>query len=109
MVLNQLAAGPQTDSFMADEAEGSGEGSGDGSSRPSGWDDDDNADEYSSGDGSGEDPITTQLPGAADPKGIIALTFSFPYCRPAFSRTGVHAIIFYGGAIGRKTLRPVSV
>lgn len=76
MVLNQFTtASPQSDSLMADEAEGSGEGSGDGngSSRP-GWDDDDNADEYSSGDGSGENPITTQVPGAVDPKGKRCLS-----------------------------------
>ncbi|VVC43425.1 Hypothetical protein CINCED_3A000668 [Cinara cedri] len=66
--IRQLTAGPQSDSLMADEAEGSGEGSGDGSSR-TGWRDDDNADEYSSGYGSGENPITTQLPGAVDPNG----------------------------------------
>lgn len=55
---------------MADEAEGSGEGSGAGgygSSRP-GWDDEENVEEYS-GDGSGENPITTQMPGSAEPKG----------------------------------------
>lgn len=70
MVLNQLTPSPQSDLFMADEAEGSGEGSGDGSpSSRAGWDDDDNVDEYSSGDGSGENPITTQLPGVSDPKG----------------------------------------
>lgn len=71
MVLNQLTPSLQpSDLFMADEAEGSGEGSGDGSvSSHAGWDDDDNVDEYSSGDGSGENPITTQLPGVADPKG----------------------------------------
>jgi len=72
MVLNQLTSGPQSDSLMADEAdevaEGSGEGSGDGSSH-SGWDDDDNTDEYSSGDGSGENPMTTLAPGTADAKG----------------------------------------
>ncbi|XP_025413916.1 division abnormally delayed protein [Sipha flava] len=70
MVLNQLTPSSQSDLFMADEAEGSGEGSGDGGvSKHAGWDDDDNVDEYSSGDGSGENPITTQLPGVADPKG----------------------------------------
>lgn len=72
MVLNQLTSGPQSDSLMADEAdeaEGSGEGSG-GSNR-SGWeDDDDNVDEGSSGDGSGDDPTTT-LPGATDSKGNL--------------------------------------
>jgi len=75
MVLNQLASGPQSDSLMADEAdeevEGSGEGSGGGSgeSNRSGWDDDDNTDEYPSGDGSGENPITTLAPGSTEPKG----------------------------------------
>lgn len=76
MVLNQLITTPQSDLLMADEAdevEGSGESSGDGGSSRSGWDDDDNADEYSSGDGSGENPITTQTPGATDSKGIIIL------------------------------------
>lgn len=48
---------------MADEAEGSGEGS--GAARGS-WDDDDDNADYSSGDGSGENPITTQLPNADD-------------------------------------------
>lgn len=69
MVLNQLTSGPQSDSLMADEAdeaEGSGEGSGTDAGGPgrSGWggDDDDNADEYSSGEGSGDNPITTQTP-----------------------------------------------
>lgn len=70
MILNQLTPSSQSDLFMADEAEGSGEGSGAGGvSRHAGWDDDDNVDEYSSGDGSGENPITTQLPGVTDPKG----------------------------------------
>lgn len=72
MVLNQLATSPPMDSYMADEAdevEGSGEGSGAGSvSGRSGWDDEENTDEYS-GEGSGDNPITTQLPGAIDPKG----------------------------------------
>lgn len=71
MVLNQLTSSPPSDSYMADEAEGSGEGSGGGSGGSShpGWDDEENVDEYSSGDGSGENPITTQMPGAAYPKG----------------------------------------
>jgi len=51
---------------MADEAEGSGEGSGAGRGSNSGWDDDDDNADYSSGDGSGENPITTQLPNADD-------------------------------------------
>jgi len=51
---------------MADEAEGSGEGSGTGRGGNSGWDDDDDNADYSSGDGSGENPITTQLPNADD-------------------------------------------
>lgn len=56
----------------ADEVEGSGEGSGggSGSSRP-GWDDTDNEDEYSSGDGSGENPLTTLAPGVTDSNGNI--------------------------------------
>jgi len=66
-VLNQLSSSPQSDSFMADEAEGSGEGSGTGRGSNSGWDDDDdNADYSSSGDGSGENPITTQSPNSDD-------------------------------------------
>lgn len=73
MVLNQFTTtSPQSDSLMADEAEGSGAGSGDGAdSNHPGWDDDDNADEYPSGDGSGENPLTTQVPGAADPNGNV--------------------------------------
>jgi len=73
LVMGQLSS-PPLDSYMADEAddvEGSGEGSGAGAggSSRSGWDDDENADEYSSGDGSGENPITTQAPGTTDLKG----------------------------------------
>lgn len=75
MVLNQLTTSPQSDSFMADEAdevEGSGEGSGGGSgSSRTGWDDSDNEDEYASGEGSGENPITTQAPGVTDSNGNI--------------------------------------
>lgn len=82
MVLNQLTSSPQSDSLMADEAdeaEGSGEGSGtvgDGSS-PSGWNgDDDDDDVDSSGYGSGENPITTQSPGAIDHDGDYYFFFS---------------------------------
>jgi len=53
---------------MADEAEGSGEGSGTGRGSNSGWDDDDDNADYSSGEGSGDHPITTQVPGADDPQ-----------------------------------------
>lgn len=82
MVLNQLTSGPQSDSLMADEAdeaEGSGEGSGTDAGGPgrSGWggDDDDNADEYPSGDGSGENPMTTQSPGVVNINGNVYRLF----------------------------------
>lgn len=65
-VLNQLSSSPQSDSFMADEAEGSGEGSGTGRGGNPGWDDDDDNADYSSGEGSGDNPITTQVPGVDD-------------------------------------------
>ncbi|CAH1723269.1 unnamed protein product [Aphis gossypii] len=67
-VLNQLSTSPQSDSFMADEAEGSGEGSGAGRRGNPGWDDDDDNVDYSSGEGSGDNPITTQVPGVDDPQ-----------------------------------------
>lgn len=53
---------------MADEAEGSGEGSGTGRGGNPGWDDDDDNADYSSGEGSGDNPITTQVPGVDDPQ-----------------------------------------
>ncbi|XP_050537638.1 division abnormally delayed protein [Daktulosphaira vitifoliae] len=61
MVLNQVISSPQSDSYMADEAEGSGEGSGSGPGRV-GWGDDDDAEEYASGEGSGDNPLTTPEP-----------------------------------------------
>ncbi|KAE9525008.1 hypothetical protein AGLY_015058, partial [Aphis glycines] len=67
-VLNQLSSSPQSDSFMADEAEGSGEGSGTGRGGNPGWDDDDDNADYSSGEGSGDNPITTQVPGVDNPQ-----------------------------------------
>jgi len=78
-VLNQLSSSPQSDSFMADEAEGSGEGSGTGRGSNSGWDDDDDNADYSSGEGSGENPITTQVPNADDAQCKYRFFFTIPY------------------------------